>query len=396
MNRLSLYENNDNELASEHIIDDSKKRESLFSNTSQYYEILGKFSLEAKQIIDNIIKDAAMQKKKDHLIKLIQSILANQADELDKALRERKSASFSQHNLHTYTNQQPCMNLILFYPRYFSIMPPNYSQYLQFNSNTLNYGNYPNSMNSIYQSYNNYYTPYQIQAAQIPQQFPIFNNNSNPLPLKPKNHKKSKKEKSLKKSKKEKTKSTKKNKKELLKEDPNGRKEISVDPSNHFNGIIEFIRKSSTAGIQSEISVTASSTDFEYRPENVIEYVDSLFESTPHDKNPWLCIEFKKRRVILKSYTIKSGWWEKNNWHLKSWVIEGSNDKSTWEILDDQRDCNYLNGSHFIHNFQIQRQTGKEFRYLRIRKTGPNWFRNNLSLRNKMVFDSIEFYGTLI
>ena len=201
MNRLSLYENNDNELASEHIIGDLSKRESLFSNTSQYYEILDLFSLEAKQIIDNIIRETVTQKKKDDLMKSLLSILANQADELDKALQERKSTSISQHNLHTYPNQQPSINLILFTPRNFAIMPPNYTQYPQINSNTLNYSNYPNSMNPMYQSYNNYYNPYQIQSTQIPQQFPIFNINSNPLPLKPqnpKNHKKSKKEKSTK------------------------------------------------------------------------------------------------------------------------------------------------------------------------------------------------------
>ena len=93
---------------------------------------------------------------------------------------------------------------------------------------------------------------------------------------------------------------------------------------------------------------------------------------------------------------MKSGWWESNNWHPRNWAIEGSNDDISWDILDNQTNCQHLNGCHRIHTFTIQNQKDKEYCYIRIRQTGQNWFTNNRSLSNKLVFESIEFYGTLI
>ena len=75
-----------------------------------------------------------------------------------------------------------------------------------------------------------------------------------------------------------------------------------------------------------------------------------------------------------KAYTIRSGDWETNNWHLRNWVIEGSLDNTNWENLDEQKNCSLLNGSYFIHTFNINNENNKYFKYLRICKTGPNWF----------------------
>lgn len=108
--------------------------------------------------------------------------------------------------------------------------------------------------------------------------------------------------------------------------------------------------------------------------------------------NSWISFEFKKHQVILTGYTIRS---EKSNStggnHLKTWVIEGSNDGSNWSIIDEERDNAFLNGSNYVHAFQIKNQSNQEYKYVRLKMTAPNWGNQNYLLLN-----SIEFYGQLI
>ena len=98
-------------------------------------------------------------------------------------------------------------------------------------------------------------------------------------------------------------------------------------------------------------------------------------------------------KIFLSHYTIRS---EKSNGingcHLKSWIIEGSNDKSSWKQIDEQKDCNYLNGSNYAHTFAIKNTSSNEsFKYIRLRKTGPNC--NNGCL---LLLSALEFYGRII
>ena len=75
----------------------------------------------------------------------------------------------------------------------------------------------------------------------------------------------------------------------------------------------------------------------------------------------------------------------------KSWAIEVSNDNSSLEIIDEQNDCSYLNGSLLTHTFHIQKQQNKKIRYIRMRSTGPCW--NGQHYLNVGRF---EIYGILI
>ena len=74
----------------------------------------------------------------------------------------------------------------------------------------------------------------------------------------------------------------------------------------------------------------------------------------------------------------------------KSFVIEGSKDKSTWTKLDEENNISYLQQNGSVHTFPIHNETHQSFKYLRIRITGPNW--NNCSM---LQLCSIDFYGEL-
>jgi hypothetical protein len=90
----------------------------------------------------------------------------------------------------------------------------------------------------------------------------------------------------------------------------------------------------------------------------------------------------------LKTYGASQG-----KCHLREWVIEGSNDGSTWEILD-RRNTEELNGYSIVKTFGCSSAKSSDFfRFVRLKQTGKNcrsgWEDHILVLTN------IEFFGTL-
>ena len=168
---------------------------------------------------------------------------------------------------------------------------------------------------------------------------------------------------------------------------------FKYDKNNDFSGIFNFLRKKSNENIEKEINVTSSSIhgNFEENlPKNVV-----LFENqskrfiSANEPNSWLCFDFKDHQVILTEYTIKTSClFEKNMRHPRSWVIEGSNDNNSWEILDEQKDCSEINGKSITHTFSINNQELKKFKMIRLRATGPNWDGSN-----HLFIESFEIYG---
>ena len=145
--------------------------------------------------------------------------------------------------------------------------------------------------------------------------------------------------------------------------------------NDEFNGIINFLLSQSNDQIENEIEFTTSTIyGNDYRPREIA-FDNSKFFMTEDQnlENCWFCMKFKNHRIIPSNYSIKS-----DNSHFsnvkspKSWVIEGSNDKSTWEILDEQKNDSFLKNNN-IHTFAMNNQSSKEFQYIRMRLTEPKW-----------------------
>lgn len=98
---------------------------------------------------------------------------------------------------------------------------------------------------------------------------------------------------------------------------------------------------------------------------------------------------FKSYGVLLYSYTIRS-----SNLNplegLKSWIIEGSNDKLKWFELDSHLNVESLCNAKAVESFIIEDyvKNNKPFRYIQIRMIGLN-SNNNYSLS----IANIEFFG---
>lgn len=126
-----------------------------------------------------------------------------------------------------------------------------------------------------------------------------------------------------------------------------------------FNGIFNYFRKHSN--IQDEVKITASSVG-QGNIESIVQINSPNLPFNTQDKREsWVCFEFINHKVALTNYTIRSNNWGAGSHHLKSWVIEGSKDKQKWDIIDDVKNCSFLNGSNYVHTFSVQNQNKNEF-----------------------------------
>lgn len=160
-----------------------------------------------------------------------------------------------------------------------------------------------------------------------------------------------------------------------------------------FKGIINYLRLKTKGKIENEISITSSSnygTDFASNV-SLFDDIDRVFQSG-NQQNAWICFDFKEKRVIPFHYSIRSYYhYSKNAHHPRTWVIEASNDSERWEQIDEQKDCEGLNGRYLSETFKIKNDDNREFRYIRMRQTGPSWAGSNY-----LTIDSFELYGSLV
>lgn len=155
-----------------------------------------------------------------------------------------------------------------------------------------------------------------------------------------------------------------------------------------FNGIIKYMIDQAN-----KVIFTASSIWGNYsnsNPINVSRFDDHSFFISDDKPNGWICIDFNAHKIIPTDYTLKTSRYIRS-WYLRSWILEGSVDNESWENLDEEKDCAYLNGRNRIHTFKINHQTSTKFQFIRIRSTGPNWGGSD-----HLVIESLEIYGILI
>lgn len=192
---------------------------------------------------------------------------------------------------------------------------------------------------------------------------------------------------------------------EILKDDfniqnskhKNSNKVIEIENKfNEFDGILNYLQ--THYDIKDEIDITYS-TCRNGDPFNLLQYdnKENYFISD-NFPNSWICFEFKNYKIIPTNYIIRSRNNENSN-HLKSWIVEGSNDKNYWIKLDEQINNCSLNGVSVVHSFSISYDENNQqpFKYLRIRQIGPTWFYfNGTYSTHQLLMNSIEFYGKII
>jgi hypothetical protein len=143
-----------------------------------------------------------------------------------------------------------------------------------------------------------------------------------------------------------------------------------------FDGLISFLTRTCAKnpvdkGIISVSTSTVVNDEARYQARNVADFAsDSFFQSTGEPKQ-WICYDFKDMRVSVTHYRLLSYKYGPGNSHLRSWVVEGSEDSSNWRELDRRDDDGSLNGNDFVGSFAVR--SVAESRFIRLRSTGKSW-----------------------
>lgn len=167
---------------------------------------------------------------------------------------------------------------------------------------------------------------------------------------------------------------------------------LLFESNKEFNGIINYLINN--GNIEEEINITSTllySSEEQDSAKHSILYNSKKYFRTIDVVNAFICFDFKNKKITPTAYSIKTA--SNNSIRPSSWVIEVSNNSSTFIPIDEQNECESLNGYDRIQTFIIKDQSIGKFRYIRLRQTGPNWHIG--SERNILVIGCIEFYGYL-
>jgi hypothetical protein len=121
----------------------------------------------------------------------------------------------------------------------------------------------------------------------------------------------------------------------------------------------------------SVVLTSLSDCDSDYGKENVLN-PDDKFWCSNNVENSWIQFHFTKNRISPSKYLIRNH----SNWYYhstQSWKLEGSNNESNWELIDNVTNCEIFKQNNQEKTFSCQ--TEKFFSFLRFTQTQENLFR---------------------
>jgi hypothetical protein len=174
-----------------------------------------------------------------------------------------------------------------------------------------------------------------------------------------------------------------------------------------LEGILAYLtekcqRNVHDAGIVDITSSSVAGQDMDHHPKLVVESGDRRHFGTARQNNPWVCFNFKNRRIVPTNYVILTdhdtppsrallfgmpviiaGW---DAVFTTCWVIEASMDGTNWTTIDERTSVQVLNGPNLSVAMTVERPA--ECRFLRIRGTHRD--------QRPLEFKRFEIFGRLI
>lgn len=171
------------------------------------------------------------------------------------------------------------------------------------------------------------------------------------------------------------------------------------DPKNDgeiFNGIIQYLTQKVGGNIYDKgvIHITSNLMyNEDYKPKYLLDFDNSYYFCSKDKPGGRVNFDFKEKKIQLTSYSIRSCATRDMMIYpyLKSWIIEGTNDKTNWFVIHAVKDSELLYGRSKKANFKVE----CKFYYsvIRIRSTGESWYNRG----NKQMFgiSMMEFFGNV-
>ena len=164
--------------------------------------------------------------------------------------------------------------------------------------------------------------------------------------------------------------------------------EIVYDAAKPLEGIITHLTRQCGGNVQEKgvVEVRASSCMSSWKPENAVTDDRDLRFASKSEPNSWICYTFKGKRVALTGYSILADTCA----FPKSWVLEVSNDGTSWDVADRRDGNEDLNTKFAIHHFVIGTPPRGSFSMIRLRQTGKNH-----GGHDGLCLNFFEVFGTL-
>lgn len=137
------------------------------------------------------------------------------------------------------------------------------------------------------------------------------------------------------------------------------------------------------------IEVSASSQNENHPAKNVFDLNNMNYFESNNEPESWIAFDFKERKAAVSHYVLKTWFWGAGFQHLKSWVLEGSDDGAEWTELDRRENVDSLNDANAMRRFKCAIQV--KCRYVRIKSIDFD----HSDTTNLLILNAVEFYGKL-
>jgi hypothetical protein len=141
------------------------------------------------------------------------------------------------------------------------------------------------------------------------------------------------------------------------------------------DGVLSFLGKLYQGNPHDKSIICATGTPYSgqalHQPRNATELQTDSYFCSQNGPNQFLTYDFKNARIAVTHYFLRSNGGGVNDNHLKSWVLEASDDGSTWKEIDRRENATELNGTNSSSAFEVQSIV--ETRFIRIRTIGLDW-----------------------
>lgn len=177
----------------------------------------------------------------------------------------------------------------------------------------------------------------------------------------------------------------------LVKEGCTGKMTEFQWSDSNFNGIVAHLTEQCGGNIADEgvVSVTSKSTydgvscivDFE---DATSSYTSRWQPVLKCEQNEWFCLDFGDDKVTVTHYTIRTA----GRNHIKSWIVEGSNDRVNWTGIGAEMNNDDLNEQYKIQAFPVACEY--DSRFVRVRQVDKNHYGNYT-----LTCSGFELFGSL-
>jgi hypothetical protein len=160
-----------------------------------------------------------------------------------------------------------------------------------------------------------------------------------------------------------------------------------------LSGIISYLTTKHGGNVSDRnvVTITASSTYGGFAKNAADLSADSCWYSNNED-NSWLRYDFKDMRIKPTHYSVRSRCnGALNDNYPKNWVVEISNDGSTWTTIDERRNNSDLKGGNLTRTFTVS--PCDYCRFIQIKQQGPTWFSGGIHYY--FIISLFEIFGAV-